>query len=150
MKKKMIILVVLIGGVIASSGALYGAAGPEKVGITPKELEDAKGLAKAKGYSRLYQLLGGQEVVVNPKEEIYKPLIESVFWPVLVSAIEKGNVALTKELLMSLISPKDTKPYGRHVTPAEIATYHNQKEILDLIKRIERGKEDPGAIIFGL
>ena len=142
MKKKMIMLIFLAGGAIASSGTLYSAQ-TSKVGIQASEMLKAQNLAKNKGYKKLYHSLGGFEEVGDNRQPLTEDEITDILWPVLVDAIESGNLALTKSLLESgIISTDAKKPYGLANTPLEIAQYHNQKAISNWIIGYKRLWED--------
>ncbi len=135
--KRMIVLIVLVGVVFAHSGKLYSAAAAVKVGIKDFELEDAQQLAKDTGYERLYRLLGGKDDFIYVTKTLTEDDVEKIFWPVLVWAIEEGDVNVTQELLFKFIGINDKKPYGNwRVTPREIAEHHKKQDILNLINRI--------------
>lgn len=127
-KNNITIAMLMVSGLVMNFASLYGAA-PVKVGIKPYEIESARKLANDRGDSSLYRLLGGEGRIQNKRSGYLQKEIDYILWPVLVWAIEEGNKDLTVELLAK-ISPTTKKPYGRALTPLEIAEYHNQGDIL--------------------
>jgi len=141
--KKPIIAVLLMSGIFASSkifGASDGYIGrsSDKRGMLQSEYNNAIDVARQKGYERLYLKL-----IKFPKEKTkitYKEGIKYM-WPLLVYAIEQGDVELVELTMQALhITPNTLKPYGeRKTTPYLMAEHHNQYAVMDAIKYMMHG-----------
>ncbi len=126
--KKQIMLILLIGGVVASSEMFAKKLGtnPKGVGIQDYELKKAMDLALKNGYMDLFTSMGG----VAPKPPIIKfteEEIQFILWPVLVFAIEEGNQQLIYSIMRDAPIYTDSKkpagPSGRTPTPVEISDF---------------------------
>ncbi len=99
---------------------------PDNIKEEFKRLEDSKEIPSTMAIGMGY-LRGNKEFT---KEEV-----KNILWPLLVWAIEKDNADLVYELYPLIGDEK--KPYGKKVTPRELANFLESKQSLKQMEAIE-------------